>query len=145
VSEKPDDPPPDDCGGCRYHLQNGECRRHAPHPGHDERYVVALWHLTDDNGRCGGGSTMKEIVRCDDCVHWYLPGGQPLNPHYKQGLPAEWWQNARLCAANPPGATTHERLRTYWRVTSSYPIDGVVGGCGDGVSITALLEAEQRR
>jgi hypothetical protein len=129
---------------CRYHLHNRECRRHAPHPGHDERYVVALWHFTDDDDRCGAGSTTKELVPCHDCVHWHLPGGKPLNPDYKQGLPAEWWRNARLCTANPPGAATGESLRTYWRVTSSYPINGGFGGCGDGGSITAILKAEEK-
>lgn len=97
------------------------------------------------NGSVSVSADTKDIIPCHDCTHWHLPGGRPLNPDYKQGLPAEWWENARLCTANPPGATTGESLRTYWRVTSSYPINGRIWGCGDGVSITALLEAEARR
>jgi hypothetical protein len=140
-----DDVPAENCRGCRYRMMNKECRRHSPFPGNDERFVVAVWNFTEDTERCGAGSATKGIVRCDDCIHWYLPDGKPLNPNYKQGLPAEWWENARLCTASSPGATTHERRPTYWRVTSAFPINGLAGGCGDGQSITEILEAAERK
>jgi hypothetical protein len=133
-----------DCGVCAYHTRQ-ECRRHAPQPGHDEEYVVTRWNFTKDRNRCGEGSTTKEIVACDDCIHFYQPNNEPLWPDYKQGLPDEWWAQSGLCTANPPGATMNEGLWTFWRVTSTYPIQGVGGGCGDGVSITAMHEAEEKK
>lgn len=139
---------PTDCGVCNYHTRlTKECRRHAPHPGHDEENVVARWNLTKDRNRCGAGSTTKEIVSCDDCIHWFQPDNEPLWPDYKQGLPDEWWAQSGLCTHNPPGTTVQEGLWTFWRVTSTYPIqeNGVGGGCGDGVSITAMREKAARK
>jgi hypothetical protein len=137
---------PTDCGVCGYHhLQTKECRRHSPHPGHDEEFVVALWNFTKDRNRCGAGTTTKEIVACDDCVHWYQPDGEPLWPDYKQGLPDEWWAQSGLCTANPPGASASEGLWTFWRVTSTYLHNGSSGGCGDGVSIKAMRAAAAKK
>jgi hypothetical protein len=33
---------------------------------------------------------------------------------------------------------------TFWRVTSTYPIQGIGGGCGDGISITAMREEKAK-
>jgi hypothetical protein len=146
-----DDKLPTDCGVCAYHARpTKECRRHAPHPGHDEAFVIALWHFTHDRDRCGAGSTKKQIVACDDCIHWWRPDDKPLDPPYKQGLPDAWWEHAAFCTANAPGPTTHESLWTYWPVTSTYPMTGFTGtaaggGCGDGVSIAAMREAEKKK
>jgi hypothetical protein len=147
VSEKEDDPPPQSCADCGYHARTKECRRHAPHPGHDEEHVVVLWNLTPADSRCGAGTTTKQIVPCYDCTHWHLPNGRPLDPPYKQGLSDEWWANARLCTANAPGAATGEGLETFWKVTSAlpYPATGAPGGCGDGVSITEILTAQEKQ
>ena len=55
--DAPKDKLPTDCGVCTYHhKQTKECRRHAPHPGHDEAYMVALWNFSKDRDRCGAGA-----------------------------------------------------------------------------------------
>lgn len=144
--KEPKDKLPTDCGVCGYHhRKTKECRRHAPHPGHDEDFVIALWNYTKDRDRCGSGTTTKETVRCDDCVHWLQPNDEPLWPDYKQGRPDEWWAGSGLCTVNPPGTALHEGLWTFWKVTSTFPHEGSVGGCGDGVSITASKEAAKKK
>jgi hypothetical protein len=142
---KPKDKLPRDCASCGFHLPTKECRRHSPHPSHDEDFIVAFWNFTKDNSRCGAGTSIKEPVSCDDCLHWLQPNDAPLWPDYKQGLPDEWWAQSGLCTANPPGATSNEALWTYWRVTSTYQWKGSSGGCGDGVSLKAMREAEEKR
>ncbi len=139
------DHPPDSCAGCGYHLPTKECRAHSPHPGHDEEFVVALWNFTKDTDRCSAGTTTKQWGPCDDCTKWAQPGGKPLNPVYKQGLPDEWWEQSGLCTANAPGATSNEGLWTFWKVTSAYSHKGSIGGCGDGDSVSAALDAATKR
>jgi hypothetical protein len=68
-----------------------------------------------------------------------------LWPDYKQGLSNEWWAQSGLCTANPPDATANEELWAFWKVTYDLPIQGVGGGCGDGVSITAMREAAAKK
>ena len=144
--EKQEDTLPRDCAACGYHhITTKECRRHAPHPGHDEDFVIALWHYTKDSSRCGAGTSIKQPVACDDCIHWHQPNNEPLWPDYKQGRPDEWWAQSGLCTASPPGTTTDEGLWTFWKVTSTYPFKGSSGGCGDGVSITAMREAVEKK
>lgn len=136
--KKEPDTRPTDCGVCRYHInKTKECRRHHPNPGQDEDFVPALWNFTRDRQRCGVGSTTDEIVRCDDCLHWWQPDGRPINPPFRQGLPREWWEHSGYCTANAPGGTVHESRWTYWKVTSSHPHNGSAGGCGDGMSVSA--------
>lgn len=144
MSEDDDDKLPTDCGVCRYHVnKTKECRRHAPHPGYEEDFVVAIWNMTKDRNRCGSGSTKEEIVICSDCTYWWQPENKPLSPPFGQGLPEEWWQNSGYCTHAAPGTTINESRWTFWKVTSTYPHNGSFGGCGDGVSITAMLEAAQ--
>ncbi len=138
-----DDVLPDNCAGCGYHLKNFECRRHAPHPGHDEDDIPALWNFTKDAARCSVGTTIKAPVSCDDCAKWWQPDGKPITPRDKQGLPDAWWEHSGYCTSNAPGAAFNEGLWTFWRVTSVHPHKGTIGGCGDGESITAALEAAE--
>jgi hypothetical protein len=143
--ELPKDKLPTDCGVCTMHLRTKECRRHAPSPGHDRAYLIALWNFTRDSDRCGRGSTTKAIVDCDDCTNWHQPNGEPLWPDYKQGYPDEWWAQSGLCTASSPSTTINEGLWTFWKVTSMFPHKGSRGGCGDGISIKALLEAAKNK
>jgi hypothetical protein len=138
--KKPKDKLPKDCGVCGYHLQSKECRRHAPHPNHDEPYIPVQWNLTQNTDRCGSGTTKKFPVRCDDCVHWQQPGGKGLDPDYKHGRPDAWWQGAGICTASAPGVARDEPEFTYWPVTH-----GEYGGCGDGISIEEMRAAEAER
>lgn len=121
---------PDNCGGCGYHLAaTSECRRHGPQPSTDKDNVLAFWNLTRETDRCSAGTTTKTITHCGDCLHWYQPGGQPLNPRFRQGLSAEWWADSGLCAAFPPGATIDKGRWVFWRVTHAS------AGCGDGEAV----------
>lgn len=132
---------PTDCGVCKYHIDSTkECRRHSPHPGHDEGFVVAVWNFTRDRDRCGTGSTKKEIVPCDDCLYWLQPDGKPLNPPFRQGLSREWWENSGYCTASAPGATVDQGRWTFWKITH-----GATDGCGDGVSATETLQAADQQ
>ena len=132
---------PTDCGVCKYHVNiTKECRRHAPHPGQDEGFVIAVWNFTRDRDRCGVGSTTKEIITCEDCAYWLQPDGKPLNPPFRQGLSREWWENSGLCMHSAPGATLGEGRWTFWKITH-----GTAGGCGDGSSVSAALEAADQQ
>jgi len=132
---------PVDCGVCLYHINaTKECRRHAPNPGPEDGFVLAVWNKTRDSDRCREGSTKNKMVTCGDCAHWYKPDGQPLNPPFRQGLGREWWANSGYCILHAPGLAVDEGQWMFWKVTN-----GTIGGCGDGLSVSAELEAADQQ
>ena len=141
----PDHPRPANCAACvffavlppssapgRKRLGDdvGNCRRHAPAPGVSE-FETVFWPFTGRSERCGQGAAVTDgdgpnVTACRDCIFWLQPNGEPVKPHYRMGLTAEWWAESGYCVHTAPSPSTDESQRTRWRVTHA------ALGCGNG-------------
>lgn len=133
-------PLPASCRVCVYYTAQSRCVRHAPSQGPDE-LEIAYWPVKKPTDRCGQGAAITDgtgsnPTRCQSCLHWWLPGGVPVNPDgYRKGLPQSWWDQAGLCTSSAPMPSTEDDQKTFHRVTNA------MAECGDGAAVDADLAA----
>ena len=124
---------PASCRLCVYFGSSSACLRHAPSAGQEE-FEVVYWPRVAPDERCGSGAAVTDgtgpgVTRCQSCVHWWQPNGEPLTPYSKQGLRDEWWAKTGYCTRYAPSPSPEEDKRTRWRVTNG------LDGCGDGAAV----------
>lgn len=126
-----DAPLPTSCELCVFFgSADAICRRHAPAPGHEE-FELVFWPRVGRQDRCGQGAALTNgegpsVTMCQDCIHWLQPGGEPIRPDYRKGLPAEWWAESGYCTRTAPVPSSDEGRRGFWKTTHAEQ------GCGEG-------------
>lgn len=134
-------PLPRACAECVFWLRDGSlCHHGAPSPG-DEQNEIAYWPVVKDTDRCGGGATAldpngRQIIACEQCMHWHQPGGHGIRPAFTGLRKKEWWENSGLCTLPAPAPGTERNRKVYWRVTHA------TAGCGDGETVPEVVDDE---
>lgn len=135
-------PRPASCSACVFQKREpSRCHRHAPGPGEEEHEFVH-WPLVLPTDRCGRGAVHEakpdapHIVSCRDCVHWYQPDGNPVQPVTRRGRPQAWWDQSGYCTWAAPSPSTDMPRKTRWRVTHA------LEGCGDGEQVELEVDED---
>lgn len=126
---------PSSCAACAFFTAS-LCRRHAPSTTEEELQFVE-WPKVAPAARCGSGALQEEgkpplIVRCEVCIHWFQPGGQPIKPEYLRSHSREWWEHSGFCTRFAPSPSSEPDRKVFWKVTHAED------SCGDAEE--ALLE-----
>lgn len=125
---------PQACSVCAFFTAAQQCHRHGPSPS-EEKLAFVEWPKVPAEARCGAGAVGAPdepplLVRCEYCIHWLQPSGQPVKPDYARSRSLEWWARSGYCTRFAPSPSSEKGRKVFWKVTHAEDC------CGDGEDVS---------